>query len=490
MVDVVDLAAAVLQPVQDAHDGQDVLATQRALRVRNALELEAHVHLHAADRRQVVAVDVEQQALEQGFRLLQRRRLAGTHHAIDIEQGLFAVRVLVGRQRVADVRPDIDMVDRERRQQVDVVLVEEFEHRLGDLLAGLDVDLAGLLVDDVERGVAADQLFRRNADLLEARLLELVQQARRHLGAGLGHRLAGLAVHQIVRQLHAAHRFGLERRVPAVLVALVDDLAVERRQDLLRRQALGLSRIEGLILGNRGRALLPGGVVVERQQQRRHRDLAAAVDADVDQVLGVELEVEPGAAIGDDAGREQVLARAVGLALVVIEEDARRTMHLRDDHALGAVHDEGAVVGHERHVAHVDVLLLDIADRARAGFLVDVPHHELERDLERGGVGDAALLTLLDVVLGLLELVLHELKAGALGEVLDREHAAEDFLQARLGALGRRRDTLEKALVGALLDLDEVRHRGHRLDVAEETTNPFARIEGRGHPASSKVQGR
>ena len=51
------------------------------------------------------------------------------------------------------------MVDGERRQDVDAVLLEQVEHRLGDLLAGLDIDLAGLLVDDVERGVAADQLL-------------------------------------------------------------------------------------------------------------------------------------------------------------------------------------------------------------------------------------------------------------------------------------------------------------------------------------------
>src|SRR6185437_10388188 len=153
--------------------------------------------------------------------------------------------------------------------------------------------------------------------------------------------------------------------------------------------------------------------------------------------------------------------------------------------ALGAVDDEGAVVGHERHIAHVDVLLLDVADRARAGFLVDVPHHELERDLERRGKGDAALLALLDVVLRLFEFVLHELEAGALGEVLDREHAAKDLLQARRRPLCRGDRALEEVFVGALLDLDQVWHGGHGLDVAEETTDSFARIEGRGHPASS-----
>ena len=51
-------------------------------------------------------------------------------------------------------------------------------------------------------------------------------------------------------------------------------------------------------------------------------------------VLGVELDVEPRAAIGNDARREQQLARGVGLALVVVEEHARRTVHLRNDDAL------------------------------------------------------------------------------------------------------------------------------------------------------------
>jgi hypothetical protein len=85
------------------------------------------------------------------------------------------------------------------------------------------------------------------------------------------------------------------------------------------------------------------GIHAERLEQRGHRNLAATVDAGVDDVLGVELDVEPGAAIRDDAAGEQQLARRVGLALVVIEEHAGRAVHLRDDDALGAVDDEGAV---------------------------------------------------------------------------------------------------------------------------------------------------
>src|SRR6202158_2222364 len=76
-------------------------------------------------------------------------------------------------------------------------------------------------------------------------------------------------------------------------------------------------------------------------------------------------------------------------------------MELADDDALGAVDDERAVLGHQRDVAEVDLLLLDVADGLDAGLRVLVPDHEADRHLQRHGVGHAALLTLVDVVLQL-----------------------------------------------------------------------------------------
>ena len=104
-------------------------------------------------------------------------------------------------------------------------------------------------------------------------------------------------------------------------------------------------------------------------------------------------------------------------------------MHLRDDDALGAVDDERAVVGHQRHVAHVDGLLLDVADRAGAGILVHVPDDQAQDDLQRRGIGHAALDALLDVVFRLFQLVIDELQPAAAGEVVDREDGLEHFLQ-------------------------------------------------------------
>ena len=96
MVDVVDLATPVAQIDEGAHDGDDVLLAEHPHRVRR-IEIHAHVHLDAADRREIVALGIEKQRMEHRFRRLNGRRLARTHHAIDVEQRVFARLVLVDR---------------------------------------------------------------------------------------------------------------------------------------------------------------------------------------------------------------------------------------------------------------------------------------------------------------------------------------------------------------------------------------------------------
>ena len=151
-------------------------------------------------------------------------------------------------------------------------------------------------------------------------------------------------------------------------------------------------------------------------------------------------------------------------------------MHLRDDDALGAVDDEGAVHGHERHVAHIDVLLLDVLDRAGAGLLVHIEHDEAQRDLERRGKGHAPLLALVDVVFRLLEGVAHELELGALAEVPNGEHRAEHGLEALVWTAAFRLVHHQKLIVGLLLHLDEVGHLGHFMDAAEHFPQPLTPV--------------
>ena len=118
-------------------------------------------------------------------------------------------------------------------------------------------------------------------------------------------------------------------------------------------------------------------------------------------------------------GVDVLVGRLVGGAL---EVDARGADQLRDDDTLGAVDDEGALVGHEREVAHEDRLALDLT-----GVVVG----ELGRDVERRGVGEVLLLALLHGVLRVVEDRVLERERHRLGEVLDRRDLLEDLRSDR-----------------------------------------------------------
>src|SRR5215469_15352946 len=133
----------------------------------------------------------------------------------------------------------------------------------------------------------------------------------------------------------------------------------------------------------------------QRPQENRSQELALAVDAHIQHVLLVVLELHPRTAVGND------LAQEVGAVVRRLKEDAGRTVQLAHDYALGAVDDERAVLRHQRYVAEENFLLLDVADRAVAGLGILLVNRQAHRDLERRGVGHAALFALVHVVLQL-----------------------------------------------------------------------------------------
>jgi hypothetical protein len=166
-------------------------------------------------------------------------------------------------------------------------------------------------------------------------------------------------------------------------------------------------------------------LVAQGAQQHEQRQPALAGHAgaggDVLGGLGLDVELDPLAAIGVDRARDDGLGVATGL-----EDHTGGTHQLAHHDALGAVDDEGALVRHHREVPHEDGLLLD---------LTCLRVHEPRPDEHRGGIGHVLLLALL-----LLELrrwaqvgvgrVVLQLEAQLAGEILDRTDISERFGQA------------------------------------------------------------
>ncbi len=124
-----------------------------------------------------------------------------------------------------------------------------------------------------------------------------------------------------------------------------------------------------------------------------------------------------------------ILPEEVGAVVCRLKKDAGRAVQLRNDNALGAVHDEGAILRHQRNVAEEDFLLLDVANGLRAGLSVLVVDRQAHRDLERSRIGHAALFALCLIVLELqadrvAALVAEVRRVLVVGAALGAEHIA------------------------------------------------------------------
>lgn len=201
------------------------------------------------------------------------------------------------------------------------------------------------------------------------------------------------------------------------------------------------------------------GGVAERAQQYRSRQLAATVDTNEDGVLRIELEVQPGTAVGNDARGVQQLARAVGLATVVIEEHARRTVQLGDDDTLSTVDDEGTVLGHQGDFPHVDFLLLDVLDRFVRRLFVenDQAHFHPQRNRE----GHAAQNALLDIECRVAEAIADVFQRCIAGIADNRENGFEGRMQADVAELIFGRSRLQEFAIRIQLDGQKIRHIHH-----------------------------
>ena len=330
----------------------------------------------------------------------------------------------------------------------------------------LAISLAGGLVDDVGRERAAQDVLVGHGDLLDAAVDQFAHVARGDALVAGGDDLAVLAGDVEARHL-ALQAFRDEIELGAL------DAQVERVEDEELLQDVLVGQADGL-------------------EQRRHRHLAAAVDAEEQEVLRVEFEVEPRAAVGNHAGREQELAGAVRLAAVMLEEHAGRAVQLRDDHALRAVDDERAVLGHERDLAHVDLLLLHLLHGVLRRFLV----HDDEADLgaQRGAEREAALLAFDDVERRRQQREAHELEPGVARVARDREDRRERGLQALVLALVSLREFLQERAIGRELRFEEERHLQDACALGEALADAFLFGKGIGrsvrgrHVSSSRLQ--
>ena len=296
-----------------------------------------------------------------------------------------------------------------------------------DFLEGffLVTDGADVLTEREDDGAVVEGGVEDAELLLRELLVDLLERLTGELVVLLGDDLAGLDVDDRVGvdELRKFFRIELERGLGGQFAVLV-----EKSQDVL------------VVL------------VTEGAEKGRDEELAAAtatVEVDPEEVVLVELDFDPGAAVRDDAeGVEHLAARVSGL----LETDARGAVKLGNDDALGAVDDKGTTIGDHRDFAHQDFFVLEGALLTEA----ELEHH-------RDRVGRTFADALEFGLLGQHQAVLEVLETEVAVVALHREGFAEDGIEADVLAGGRGLVQLQKIVERENLVLDQV---GRRDDFA------------------------
>ena len=389
--------ATVVRVVDVAHRGRDVGATAgAALVTRKATRAEGREAALVREARQRVGLVHELRQLGGAVELLD-----GGHDRSDVDQGLRrdVVHVLGGHALADDAlhaaHADAELVlhqlaDRAHATVAKVVDVIE--------LLGLVAAMQGEEVAQGGDDVLVGQDLLRRLELKAELLVDLVAADTRKVVA------LAVEVEAVEQRARGVHGGGLAGALATVdldegVLAGGGDVALERGADDV-----------GVAEETHDLVVALGDAQGAQQQGRALTTLA--VDGDDQVTVLVDLELEPGAARGDEL-------RVVGLDAVVHllgEVDARGADELRDDDALGAVDDEGAALGHEREVAHEDELLLDLAR-----LLVDEAHVDEEGRL----IGDVLGAALGNGAGGIAKLMLAERDLHGPRGVLDGRELGE-----------------------------------------------------------------
>ena len=212
--------------------------------------------------------------------------------------------------------------------------------------------------------------------------------------------------------------------------------------------------------------------VTQGFEQNGYRHFAAAVDTEVEQVFGVEFEVQPRATVRNNAGGKQQFAGRMGFAPVVLEEHAGRAVQLRHNHALGAVNHKRAARGHQRDFAHIHFVFTHFFHHIglRRFF---VQNHQTDACTQRGGIGDAAQLAFLDIKQRLAQHIMHKFQAGIAIVAHNRENRIKGCLKAFFIAFVVGLFQLQKLGVGIQLGGQQKRHFQYIGTLGKTFANAF-----------------
>ena len=448
VVNVIDFATAIAQLNQNFDHGQNVFVRKHhgAFRLFTA---NAGVKLHAPHAREVVAVGTVEQAVKQSLHRIFGRRLARAHHAVDGNAGSVIVSRIIQTQGLRNISALVELIGKQAGNFLHASFAQFFQQRFSQLIVGFGNNFARIFINDIAGNHAPEQEIFRHAHMGNASGIELANV----LGCNalvFGNNNLAFFVGNVKTRNFSAQAVGNKSHLCACIHQAELVIDKEMLQNLLGIHANGF-------------------------EQNRHGHLAAAVYAEIENVLWVKLKIQPGATVRNNAGAKQELAAGVRFAFVVLKKHARRAVQLRNNHALSAVNHKRAFIRHQRHFAHVNFLLFYFFYHFGLGSRsIAVMNNKLHASTHSRAKSQATGLALTHIKCGLGQVVFNKFH---LDKTIVRNNGKCRFkrsLQPLGLAFFRGQISLQKGGVSITLHLQQIRNFQHAIAATKTFTDAFA----------------
>lgn len=442
IVDVVDIEEKIEKLKKNIEKGKDILIEKKEKGVLR-VEVKKNVNIKEEKGRKVVELGIEEKRMENGIRRINSRRLKRKNEEVDVEKWLMEDIVIVERKSVEDIRKDIEMVDIEKVDLSIEGIDKGIEKILIDLVKGLEINIESWVIEEILRKIREEKIVLSRIDGIEEILGKMIGRKRGKIIEWLKKEIESIGIKEIGDDINE-----------------IEELGGIRNEKVIEVKGIGESIVES------GKNLLE--VNEERNKKSSGRKIEKKVDERIEDVIGIEIDIEKRKEIRNEERRKKKIERRMGIEIVMIEEEERRKVNMRKDKEIGEVEDEGEVVGNERNIENVKVMIIDVIDGIRKGVLVNIEKDKKKSKIERRRISKIEMKELIKIEIRWIELVEKELENGREGEIMDREKRIEK----RMKKIVRKKEGWllknKEMVVRWIMKIDKVRNIGEIGDIEEK----------------------
>ena len=210
VVDIIDRTVAITDIDERSEHVQNIVVLEYATAF-GCVSADTTVELHSTNGGQIVAVRIEEQVLKQVLCRFLGRRLAGTHHSVNLDESLQSRGRWIDFQGVGYVRTAIEVIHIQGSYVLDAFLNKNLGQLGCQFVVRSSQQLAGFRIDDVMRKHLAFEILGRYDQIVDSRLFHIADMLGRDTAAFFDDKLSaqldvkhgGLAPQALRNEAHA-----------------------------------------------------------------------------------------------------------------------------------------------------------------------------------------------------------------------------------------------------------------------------------------------